>query len=564
MESLFYDITIIVSLAAFLAIIFRLIKQPPILAYILAGIIISKIGLASAGTAETIHTLSDIGIVLLLFMLGLELKIDDLKSVGKVAIIAGIGQIIFTSFFGYLLSFTLGFNPIASLYIAIALTFSSTIIIVKLLSDKKHLKSLYGRISVGFLLVQDFVAIFALIILSGFNTVDGYSISLFDFLFVLLKGLLIFALVIYLSKSFFPAVFRKIPHSSETLFLFSLAWAFAISYLVSSPLIGFSIEIGGFLAGIAIANSAESFQIVAKIKSLRDFFITIFFVNLGATLTFGNIAGIWLPALIFSLFVLIGNPLIVLIIMGLLGYKKRTSFLAGLTVAQISEFSLIIIVLGNKIGHLPDEVVSLITIVGVLTFTLSTYMILNGNTLYRKLSNYLSVFERKKSKNKELVTTKDGIDSVENHVILVGIDQMGESILEALEEIGRDVVVIDFDLKALGKLSEKRAHGLYGDIADLEIQQKAKIDSASLVISTIPELQDNLTLLKELQQENRKAKIVAMALDAKDARALYKAGADYVVLPYLIGGKQIAKILAGDNFLEELGELKEKDKKYLS
>jgi len=564
---IFLDITIITGLAAFLAIIFRILRQPAILAYILTGVILGPLAIGRINNPEVVRSLSEIGLTLLLFMVGLELKLSELKAVGKVAFVTGIGQIVFTSIIGFFISLILGFDVIVSVYIGIALTFSSTIIIVKLLSDKRDLKSLYGKISVGFLLVQDFVAILALIFLSGFNT-GSISIDPGEFVLVIIKGILLFAGVIYLSKAILPKIVENIPHSSETLLLFSLAWAFAISLLVSSPLVGFSIEIGGFLAGLALANSVESFQIVARVKSLRDFFIILFFVSLGTGLVLANFSQILIPAIIFSAFILIGNPLIVMIIIGALGYKKRIGFLAGLTVAQISEFSLILIFLGNKLGHLSDEVVSLVTLVGIITFTISSYMILNGNYLYKYLSPYLNIFERKKLGGDHVISG-DGFDDLNNHVVIIGGDQMGQSILSSLEDTDIDVVLVDFDPEIFKKLEHlssgkagNKAHKLFGDIADLDIAERAQLDSAKLVISTIPDLEDNLFIIKELKRENRKAKVVVMALDTNDAKALYKEGADYVILPHLAGGRQVAKLIEENN-LDKIETLKNKDVKFL-
>lgn len=560
MGNIFFDITVITGLAAILSIIFKILKQPAILAYILTGILLGPLAGEKINNPEVIRSLSEIGITLLLFMVGLELRFSELKAVGRVAVITGVGQIVFTSIIGFFISLMLGFNAISSTYIAIALTFSSTIIIVKLLSDKRDLKSLYGKISVGFLLIQDFVAILALIFLSGFSA-GSVSIDPKEFVLVIIKGILLFVSVIYLSKAILPRIIEKIPHNSETLFLFSLAWAFAISFLISSEPIGFSIEIGGFLAGLALANSVESFQIVARVKSLRDFFIVLFFVSLGTGLMLANFFQIIIPAIIFSVFILIGNPLIVMIIIGALGYKKRIGFLAGLTVAQISEFSLILIFLGNKLGHLSDEIVSLVTLVGIITFTASSYMILNGNSLYKYLSPYLNIFERKKLRADHLVS-EDGFDNLDNHVVIIGGDHMGQSIIEALESKGEKLVVVDFDPHMISKFKDQELLYLFGDISDIDIQEKAKISNAKLVVSTMPDLEDNTILLNTLKKENRRAKVIMMAFDTHDAKELYGLGADYVILPHLAGGRQIAKIILDDS-IDKIEGLREKDRKYL-
>lgn len=557
MEKIFFEITIVICLAAVLAIVFRFFKQPAILAYILTGIILGPLAIVRIDTGEVMHSLGQIGITLLLFMLGLEIRLSKIRSVGKVALITGIGQILFTTAIGFLICIALGFSAVASLYMAIALTFSSTIIIVKLLSDKKDLNSLYGKIAVGILLVQDFVAIIILIFLSGFQS-GGESVSALSLVLLILKTFVIFCWVLLFSNTLLPKIVNKIAASSEILFLFSIAWAFSMAALVSSPLIGLSIEIGGFLAGFSLGNSTENFQIVAKVKAVRDFFITIFFVTLGMSLVFDNVNQIWLPATILALYVLVGNPIILTGILGFLGYRKRTSFLVGLTVSQISEFSMIVVFMGNKLNHVSNDVVSIITVAGTITFILSTYMITNGNSLYKKLTPYLGIFERK-SKHEEVIETENLTD----HVILVGANRMGETILDALLKMNHNVVVVDFDPDIIEKLKEKKVNCLYGDIADFEIQEKINISHARLVISTVPDVEDNLLLLEAVTKLNKKATVVVCALEKEYARILYKAGADYVVLPHLAGGRHLAKMIVDKNHLEIIEEYKAKDRPIL-
>lgn len=554
MGNIFFEITIVLCLVAALSIIFKLLRQPLILAYILTGIIIGPFGQLQLGSKDFLQTMGEIGITLLLFMVGLELKLKELRTIGRVALITGIGQIFFTSVIGYFISMALGFSWIVSLYISIALTFSSTIIIIKLLSDKKDLNSLYGKISVGFLLVQDFFAILALILLSGFNSANSGSFFLADFTIAIIKGIILFIIVIYASKSILPKIVDKIAHSTETLFLFSIAWVFGMAAIVSSSFVGFSIEIGGFLAGLALANSTENFQIVARIKTLRDFFITLFFVILGVKMVFSNVASIWFPTIVFSLFILIGNPLIVMIIMGLMGYRRRTSFLAGLTVAQISEFSLILVFLGNKLGHLSSEVVSLVTLVGVITFTSSTYMILNGNKLYKYLNSYLRIFEKKSTKEQT-----GNLEHLEDHIVLVGGNRTGQGILESLrDQLNEKIVVVDFNPDVIANLKDKGFITLFGDISDPYIQEKIQLEGARLVISTSPDIEDNLLLIEALNHINKSAKIIVIAQDQDEEKVLYKAGADYVVLPHLASGRHIAKMLEENN-LEKIESFKTKD-----
>lgn len=541
---MFLEITTIICTATLLAVFFKLLKQPPILAYILTGLLFGPIGILHLENKEVLSTFGEFGITFLLFMLGLELRLSELRSVGKIAIVTGIAQIVFTALVGYALCLFLGFSSVPALYISLALTFSSTIIVVKLLSEKKDLTSLYGKIALGILLAQDFVAILILIFLSSF-TQNQYTFSLITLFPAIGKGIILFASIIILSKTVLPKFLDSIARSEELIFIFSLSLAFGLSALVSSPIIGFSQEIGGFLAGLSLANSTENFQIAARVKPLRDFFITIFFVLLGTNMIILNPAAVIIPSIIFSAFVLIGNPLIVMIILGLLGYKKRTSFLAGLTVAQISEFSLILIFLGQKIGHISpeDNVITIITIVGIATFVVSTYMILYGTKLYALASPFLSIFERK-NLNKEVNLE----DSFEDHVLLIGANRTGQSIIDSLKPSNHKIIIVDFDPDVISFFKNKNIPVIFGDITDPEIQQRANIDKAKLIISTVQDVKDNLVLIQAFRKKQKRGKIIILAQDKNDSDLLYKNGADFVVIPHLSGGIHIASILREENF----------------
>jgi len=536
--NIFFELTIVVSLAAVLSILFRLIKQPPILAYILTGIIIGPFGNFQLQSRDFLQTLGELGIAFLLFMIGLELRLSDLKSVGKISIVTATVQMVITFIAGFVTASYLGFSQVTAGYIGLAISFSSTIIVVKLLSDKKDLQSLYGKISVGILLVQDlFAAIFLILLSTGAISSNVPS--------VFLKGLVLFAFVWFLSAKIFPALLDKIAKSSETLFLFSIAWALSLSALVSA--IGFSIEIGGLLAGVALAGTKENFQIIGKTKSLRYFFVTIFFVFLGISMGFSNFSKIILPAIFLSVLVLILKPLVVSIIMGILGYRKRTSVLTGLSLAQISEFSLIIIFLGNRIGQVSGDIVSLLTLVAIFTFALSNYMILGSSDLYKKLLGKIPLIERNANLEDEIGEKFEHKD----HVILVGADRTGGSVLNALITSGEKVLVIDFNPDVIKNLQNKflrpgglnKMKTLFGDISDLEIQERAGLKNAKLIISTVSDIDDNMLLLSQIKKRKKRPKIVTIARDDREEEELKKGGADYVIQPHVLGGRHLAHLI---------------------
>ena len=547
MTSGLLGLAVVIALAAALGILAHFLRQPSILAYIATGIVIAHFGFLHLTGGETFKVFSELGIMFLLFLVGLEINYTSLRLVGKASLMVGIGQIVFTTLGGFGISFLLGFSLISSFYIAIALTFSSTIIIVKLLSDKRDLNSLYGKISIGFLLVQDFVAILMLLALSGIQAGEG--IKIIPLLITLGKGVVLFVVLLWLGRSVLKKLFDRFARSQELLFLTSLAWVLVLAAVVSK--IGFSIEIAGFLAGLALANSSEHYQIASRIKPLRDFFIIIFFVILGSSLIFSDFSGLLVPIIALSLFVLIGNPLIVLAIMGIMGYRKRTSFMAGVTVAQISEFSLILAALGLKVGHITENVVALITAVGVVTITLSTYLIIHAERIFKRFGRWFSIFERKR------ITEGDPEADFHKPIVLIGFHRTGESIALSLRK--EDLLVIEFDPEIARKLESLGFDYIFGDIADTDIFEKANIDEAKLLISTSPDLSDNLALLEEVTSVPERPKVIVRAETEADAHLLYDKGADYVLLPHYTSGQYLGKTIAIDPEMRVLGQLRERD-----
>ncbi|MDX1608256.1 MAG: cation:proton antiporter [Candidatus Spechtbacterales bacterium] len=541
------ELAIIVIVAAVLGIIMHFFRQPAFLAYIFTGVALGAFGLIHAHNMELFEAFSSLGIMFLLFLIGMEINYDSLRLVGKTSLVLGIGQILFTSAGGFLISIMFGFSVLASVYIAVALTFSSTIIIVKLLSERKQIHSLHGKISIGFLLVQDFVAMLILMVLAGMETGEG--VTYLSVGLALLKGIGLFLLMLYLGRKVIPPILDKIAQSLELLFLTSLAWALGVAAAVSYA--GFSVEIGGFLAGLALANSSEHFQISGRIRSLRDFFILIFFVTLGSSLVFSEIASLALPIIIFSLFVLVGNPIIVMVLMGFMGYRRKTSFMSGLTVAQISEFSLIVVTLGLSIGHVSEGVLSLVTAVGITTIIISTYLITYSENIFEKIKNSLGVFEKKNVQEKKLPK------GLLKPVVLIGGHRIGQNIASQLPR--GEVLVVDFDPELTDYLKEQGLPVLFGDISDEEIQEQAGLEQAEIIISTSPDFITNEALLHKAKEYDNKPLVVVRAETIQDAKHLYNSDADYVILPHLTAGQSLGHMLAGDRDKEMLTKLRKKD-----
>lgn len=533
MTSVFVEFSVILVLASILGVLFHKIKQPLILAYIATGLLIAQFS-SSFMIAENYQSLAQVGIALLLFIVGLNMDLRVLREVGKTSVIAGVGQVIFTAALGYPLIRWLGFDPIASLYLSIALTFSSTIIIVKLLTDKNDLDALYGKIAIGILLVQDFIAILLLILIVAF---DAGNLSARMFLPLLGKGLLLFA-VAYGAHKLFKKYFDLVARSQELLYVVAIAWCFLMAVLAEQ--FGLSIEIGSFLAGVTLASLPFNLDIAGKVKPLRDFFIIMFFVILGTQLTFTNITALLVPALIISLFILIGNPLVVLVLMGLLGYRSRTSFLTGLVVAQISEFSLIMIALGVKLQHLSPDILSLTTLVGIITIAGSTYMITYGDKFYRWCSPFLRWCEKKNVREQKLSLHARG---KKYDLVLLGYHRIGYHVLKELQEQNVKCLVVDYNPDIIRNLMRRGIPCLYGDVTDDDMLQQLKKYQPHIVISTLHLLEDNLAVIQTFRKAKKKPTIYATAKTVPEALSLYERGADYVIVPHLLGGEHIAHIL---------------------
>ena len=546
---IFIELSIIICITVLIAGIMRLLKQPLIIGYILTGIIVSPYFLDIVQSTETIKVFSQIGIALLLFIVGLSLSPKIIKEVGKVSLITGIGQIIFTSLFGFFISRLLGFSIIISIYIAVALTFSSTIIIMKLLSDKKDLEKLYGKISVGFLLVQDIFVIILLMIISSFSS--GLNIDSLSFGRIL-SGVLLIGGFILISIYVLPSLSKFFAQSQEFLFLFSIGWGLGLASLFHY--MGFSMEIGALVAGIALSMSPFHYEISSKMRPLRDFFIILFFILLGSQMVFGTIGELIVPAIIFSLFILIGNPLIVMILMGFLGYKKKVGFQAGFTVAQISEFSLILITLGVGVGHLTGEILSLVTMVGLITISGSTYLIMYSDKIYPYLSKYLNIFERKKLIEKERKSEK-------YDVVLFGYNRIGYDLLHSFKKLKKRVLIVDYNPETIIELSKKRIKCRYGDVDDEEFLEELNLIETDMIVSTIPEFETNMLLINKIRQINSKAIIIAISHNVKEANELYNRGATYIIMPHFLGGSHASRMI--DEYKLDINKFLKEKKKHL-
>ena len=545
----FAEVAILLVMAAGIGIIGTLMRQPLIVSFIAVGLIAGPSALDVVHSSEQIDLLSELGIAVLLFLVGIKLDVKLIRSLGAVSVLTGLGQVAFTAFFGYLIGLALGLGHVTSLYVAVALTFSSTIIIVKLLSDKREIDSLHGQIALGFLIVQDLVVVLAMIVLSaiGIGAAEGGhgggSVTT-----VLASGVAMVVVVVLFVRFVANPLTERLAHAPELLVIFAIA--LAAIFAAAGDAVGLGKEVGGLMAGVALASTAYRETMAARLAPLRDFLLLFFFIALGATLDLSLLGTHVVGAVIFSLFVLIGNPLIVLAIMGALGYRKRTGFMAGLTVAQISEFSLIFVAMGVSLGHVADDALGLVTMVGLVTIAASTYMITYSHRLYPLFEPLLGLFERPGTPREP---SEAGVHKGRDvTIILFGLGRFGTAIGMRLKKRGVAVLGVDFNPQAVKRWRELGLEAEFGDATDPEFVAELPLREAEWLVSTVPIHPTGLshedarhTLIQLARMSGFAGRVAAASHGPIETHGLIGSGADMVLEPFQDAADRAVELLTG-------------------
>jgi Kef-type K+ transport system membrane component KefB len=518
MDSIYQEFALLLMVSALIGAVAVRLRQPLLVAYIVVGIVVGPAVFGWVGAHDQIDLLAQIGITVLLFVVGLKLDLKHIRHIGPVALATGLGQLGFTILFGFFIILALGKGWLEALYVAVALTFSSTIIIVKLLSDKRELDSLHGRIAVGFLIVQDLAVVVAMMVMSGLGGMDDEAVDGGTLALTLLARLGGAALLLFiLMRYVLPRIVHTLARSQELLLIFAIAWGTTLAAL--GEYAGFSKEAGAFIAGFSLASTAYREAISARLSSIRDFLLLFFFIDLGSKLDFSTLGDEIGSAIVLSLFVLIGNPLIVMAIMGYMGYRKRTGFLAGLTVAQISEFSIIFVAMGISLGHVGNSALGLTTLVGLITIALSSYMILYSHQLYAWLAPWLRPFERRHP-FRELAVEHAQRNGVRPDVIVFGIGRYGSRLAHALVQQGMHVLGVDFDPEVVRAQQHQGMNAHFGDGEAPDFVDSLPLAGVPWVISTLPDYASNRALLHALTLNHFKGHVAIVARDEAEAARL--------------------------------------------
>ncbi|EAZ89694.1 cation:proton antiporter [Crocosphaera chwakensis] len=542
-SSVFAEIACIMAIATAVGGLALWLRQPLIMAFIIVGILIGPAGLHIVSANEEVELLAELGIALLLFVVGLKLDPHEIQSVGPVAIIAGMGQILMTGILGYFIASFLGFDLISAFYIGLSLTFSSTIIVVKLLSDRQEIDALHGRIALGVLIVQDLVVVVAMILLTAFSE-DSQQSLWQEILSVILKGGIFLLFIAFLTRYILPKLLHVLAYSTELLLIFAISWAIALAAVGDG--LGFSKEVGAFVAGVSLASTTYRATIGARLVSLRDFLLLFFFIDLGIHINVSYLGSEILSALVLSVFVLLGKPLMITVLMSIMGYQKYTSTITSLSLSQISEFSLIIATLGLELGHINENVLGLITLVGLITMGVSTYMIIDSHTIYEKLLPIVSHLNKLIPHYHQKLGDLDAVNVYNVDIILFGLGRYGGSLIKALQGSGLQVLGVDFNPELVRTWRHKGILAFYGDAEDPEFAATLPLNKAKWVISTLPGQRVGLTLLHTLEYQKFQGKIAVTSHTEREMEILKNAGSDLVLLPFRDAAHEAARLLVSD------------------
>lgn len=512
------DLGYVIVGAALLLLACRPLRVPPIVAYILAGLLLGPL-LGLLTVTESLELMSELGIALLLFVVGLELSLQRLRDVGRPALLGGVLQVIITFGLGAALALALGFSGADVAFLALAVTFSSTVVVIKLLDRIGDLGALYGRIAIGILLVQDVLVAVVLTLVGALGGGDGGFGPIAAGLAQAFVGLAALAVAAAAAvRWFLPRVFDWLTESTEALFIASLTWAFA--FIVAAETIHVSIELGAFVAGVSLAQLPYNDDLRRRIHPLVDFFLAVFFVSLGAGMDLSAAAGFWGAAVVLSLFVLLVKPLLVSALLAWLGYAGRTAFLAGLTLGQVSEFAFILMGLALAAGLVEPGLLALVGVMGLVTMAVSAFAVPSGERLYDVANSaWLPGFLRRGAREEPSATLRQG------HVVIVGMNTLGRLLVREFARRGERVLALDSDAD---KLRDLPAETAVGSIESLAVLEEAGVAHAKLVVSAL-QIEDVNSLLA-YRCSRMGVPVSIHAFDPSLSHELLEIGADHLMV----------------------------------
>ncbi len=530
MENILLDLSLVIVIATILGFLALKLKQPLILGYVLGGIILGPI-LGIVKTTEPLLLLSELGVALLLFAIGLELDFKRIREVGVLSAIIGLLQVTITTIVSLFLLHFFNLPLLTAFYFSLLVSFSSTIVVVKLLHEKKELESLHGELALGILVIQDIIAV---LILSFLPLINNFSINtITPFILHLIEYLIIIFLI---SKYFLKWFLRQITKYTDLTFISALTFVFLLGFL--AQIFDLSFSIGAFIAGVLFSSSITQTEVLGRIKPLKDFFIVLFFATFGMQIVFDNITLVLKYLIPLLILVLILKPIIIYFISKLFGYGFRTGILTALVLAQSGEFALVLSDVGFKLGHLKPEDLSIISFIVLITMTLSAYIIKYDQKLYEIIVRKLKFNLDEHHYHKEYLEKHS--KKLKDHYIIFGYHLLSEGLIERLEEDKKTVLIVDHNPEKIKELYNLGKRALLLELDNVDAYEKLNLHKAKAVISTINHLQGNLTLIRHSKLINPKVKVIVTTNNEHDYKLLKEAGADFVALPLFLAGKEMA------------------------
>ncbi len=552
MHELIHDIALCIIAAWALGVLAQFLHQPVILAYLVGGFAIGPAGFGLVENQESVAVISELGLIFLLFMIGLEIDLKKIISAGTSILVTAASQILGGTLAGvgffYLLGFPITAGKWDALYLGIAAALSSTVIIVKMLYDKRELDTLPGRVTLGILVLQDLFVIVFLAIQPSLDELEPGS-----FILSLVRVAVLVASSLAISRFVLPPLFRSVARLPELVLVGALAWCFLVGELAAR--MELSREMGALIAGVSISTYPYALDVTAKVTSLRDFFVTLFFVGLGMTIPVPS-GALLVGALLFALFTVLSRFITTFAPLYFLHQGLRASLLPAINLSQISEFSLVVMALGLEDNHIAPETKGLVSFAFVLLATLSTFGITKSDGLTRIL---ISALKRAGLRDLDAFgPTKKAEESgaPAGHkggprILLIGFFRTASSLLEEMrrnrEDLLGQVAVVDFNPLVHATLRRRGIKVIYGDISHPETLIHAGVTSAQILICTVPDAllkgTTNAKLVRHLREINPDAKIVAVADVLADVAPLYNAGADYVSVSRLEEAKSLCEVV---------------------
>ncbi|MBL8121458.1 cation:proton antiporter [Candidatus Saccharibacteria bacterium] len=531
MEStLFLQLAAVLAVAAGVSIIMRLFRQPLIIGYILSGIICGPAALDLIHDHAAFGSFSQIGITLLLFIVGLGLNVGVIRATGKPVFLVFLLNTLLVGGVSFGAARLLGIQTTEAILVAVAMLFSSTIVVVKHLVDKREQHRLYGQIAIGILLVEDIAATIALVLLATAKN-GGGSEQLFG---LLGKGMLLAGAMTFVGWFAMSKLVKFFASNQEFLFTFALAWAFSVAAVFE--LTGFSLEVGALFAGVSLASLPYAQEISSRLKPLRDFFLVLFFVGLGGTMTLSGIAEAFVPATLFAAIALLVKPFSVSTGMGLLRYTKQTGFKAASHLSQISEFSIVLLALAYTEGFVSGKTVDILTLTTFITIAVSSYLMKYNDSLFRRLSRFLPIIERHDLRS-------DGSKTPDYKLILFGYRKGGHEFVSTFRDMHKKYIVVDYNPDVIETLERQHITHAYGDATDYELLEELGVAKAEMIVSILPGHTTNRELLKYYLAKNPSGIFICHAGDYDTAAELYGMGASYVMLPHFIGSEKMSAFI---------------------